>query len=139
MQDKKKLKLIKQLGIQVRKRVKKLNREVLDYELCWNSNLAGGCLMSSYMLQYVLKKQGIKSKLIRGRCRDNYHWWLVIDNNIVDITATQFGVKERVYIIPSDHVQYKPGRRQSAGFGVWPKRMWPPLHVEFFEDIGTLA
>ena len=134
MVTKEKLKTIKQLGKQVRNRIKLFNKEILSYELCRNYNLSGGCLMASYMLQYVLKNHDIKADLISGHYHGSYHWWVTVDDTIVDLTITQFGVKNKVYIT-SNNTGYKVGRYQSKKFGGWPKRLRPPQYEQYFNDI----
>lgn len=125
--------------MQVRSRVKRLNAERLDYELCWNHNLSGACLMASYMLRHALAKHGISAQLVHGKCVGNYHWWLVINDHIVDITATQFGIKNKVFITPKTNTGYVQSKRQSKKFGLWPKQLHPPRHTQFFRTIGATA
>ena len=140
MLEKKKARLVKQLGHQVRDRVKWLNKEKLGYELCWNGNMAGACLMASYMLRYALRKHGIFAELKRGYYRGNYHWWLVVDSHIVDLTATQFGMQAPVYITDNTKNYSEIRRKLKRGrYALWPKRLYPPQYTKFFKNIGTLA
>lgn len=136
MLEKKKLRLVKKLGLQVRERVKKLNREVLGLGLCWNYNLQGGCLMASYMLRYVLDKHGVSSKLMRGEFNGCYHWWIEVDDYIVDITATQFGNRNKVYILKNTSVRYVGKQHRSLKFQRWDREFWPTRYHKFF---GVLA
>lgn len=134
MLEKKKLRLIKNLGNQVRNRVKELNSGVLEYELCWNYNLAGGCLMASYMLCYVLRNHGIKSVLIQGQFKNDYHWWITVDDCVIDITATQFGKFPKVYTTEND-TRYKRSKTKPGRYALWPRRLHPPQFRKYFTDI----
>lgn len=78
--------------------------------------LLGGCGIASYLLQRTLARLGVKSTLVMGRyyldgyaCRDlrweeyvdkdrTNHCWLRVENQIIDLTATQFGAEDRVAV-----------------------------------------
>ena len=65
----------------------------------YNNNLNGACGIASYYLMMVAKKQDIYVTLCYGYF-DNYfsHWWITYCENTYDLTATQFDVKDKVYI-----------------------------------------
>jgi len=92
--------------------------------------------MASYMLNRVLTKHGIPSKLIKGNYNGMYHWWVVVDNFVVDITATQFGMKDRVYITRASNKKYVGKEHQAKTFAQWPKRLWPTKFVSYFRGIS---
>lgn len=92
--------------------------------------------MASYALQHVLRRHGVDSTLMKGKYKGCYHWWLVIDNVIVDITATQFGIKDKVYITHKNSLRYKGREHKAKSFAMWPRRLWPTKHITFFRGIS---
>lgn len=64
-----------------------LNHPKVRKHFC--DNLGGCCAIASARLHVELKKNNINSKI----CLNNNHCFLIVDTNIVDITATQFGSK----------------------------------------------
>jgi len=69
------------------------NKKPFAYE----SDLCGLCAIASAKLHKELKKQKIASEIHIGYG----HVFLVVENHIVDVTATQFGLKEKVVIKPN--------------------------------------
>ncbi len=57
--------------------------------------LDGACGYASYGLYKVLPA----SEIVKGTYDGWDHIWVEFDNKIVDVTATQFGVYSKVYII----------------------------------------
>lgn len=68
----------------------------------FSKDLCGACGLASYTLYNKLTQLDIESSLIFGyfKKETNSHCWVEIDDYIIDITATQFGVKHGVYVLP---------------------------------------
>ncbi len=72
-----------------------------------SDTMQGACGISSRVLNKVLKRVGIQSEFVMGQWIPwawedlANHCWVEVPrlNIIVDITATQFGVPERVHIV----------------------------------------
>lgn len=72
------------------------------------NNLSCMCAIASYTLVKVFRAKGIRCKLVRGKFDEyNYHCWVETCNKIVDITATQFHIRESVYITSRDNKLYR--------------------------------
>ena len=79
------------------------------------TNLWNWCGVASRALSMHLTEKGIRNKLIFGyfndktRCSeaDENHCWVVVGNNIIDVTATQFGDFPPVYVVPRNSWRYK--------------------------------
>ena len=98
------LQRIRQIASRVRKQCEKFADSPDNHFL---DNLEGLCAIASYILQKELHKKGIDTKLIQGNfleewdepCPDPYnHCWIEWKDYIIDVTATQFGFKRKVYI-----------------------------------------
>ena len=91
------------------------------------SGLGGDCAVSSYTLHKKLNRLGFKSKFVQGHYRMMEHCWVEIDNLIIDITATQFGIKEKVYITRTNDKNYQPTRKRflKKEFKLWPNYQKP--------------
>ena len=63
----------------------------------FKSCLAGMCGIASCVLHQKMLKHGITDVKI---CCNSFHCFLTYDNYIIDITATQFQEKEKVFIKP---------------------------------------
>ena len=72
-----------------------------------NHDLSCMCAVASYTLAKALKKNGIVCKMVKGMFEDDHHCWVEIKNEIVDITATQFGIRNRVYFTNKSNECYK--------------------------------
>lgn len=74
-----------------------------------DSDLMGACAIASYFLMREARKKGIKVELFVGvhnSCDIGQHVWICHDGFIVDITATQFGYDDKIYIAPESHEDY---------------------------------
>jgi hypothetical protein len=69
--------------------------------------LSGVCGIASYSLYRVYREHKYNAKLACGSFKDWPHAFLICDGFIIDITATQFGISDEVYISKSDSVNYK--------------------------------
>lgn len=83
-----------------------------DYDYYQNSNLACMCAVASYVLVKALRGNGIRCWMVWGRFGkwDDQHCWVETKDNIIDITATQFGGFDPVYIVAKPNGDYKMGR-----------------------------
>lgn len=74
-----------------------------------DSNLAGLCAIASFALKKELEKNGYEAQLIRGGFQDAWggHCWVECEGEIIDITATQFQIAEKVLIVPADDPRYE--------------------------------
>lgn len=66
-------------------------------------NLQGACAIASYTLHRTLNNLHIPNRFVMGWFRDKWsndenHCWLEVGEHIVDITATQFGISDKVYV-----------------------------------------
>jgi hypothetical protein len=84
-------------------------------------NLLGACGIASYCLQRVLKRVGIRSDLVMGQYKDNWHnsqhCWVELpySNLILDVTATQFDIDQKVHRSePGDPRYMYQNRNRSA-------------------------
>ena len=82
-----------------------------------NTTLSGLCCTASFALYKTFRHFGYASYVVGGSYRHltSYtafvsHYWLVSGYNIIDITATQFGVRNKVLILPRDTLNYRHGR-----------------------------
>jgi hypothetical protein len=64
------------------------------------TNLCGLCLRSSVQLFLAAQYFGINIQVIGG----DGHCYTMCDGHIIDVTATQFGEKERVLVVPPNRV-----------------------------------
>jgi len=70
------------------------------------------CAIASYCLNQTLKKFKFDSSFILGSFYDNNnktendHCWVLINNSIIDITATQFKIKKRIYVVNEESKIY---------------------------------
>lgn len=58
--------------------------------------------MASFELKEVLAQNDIEANLVKGRVRFKEftlsHTWLEVEGQVVDITATQFNFRQKVFI-----------------------------------------
>jgi len=74
-----------------------------EYDFHHEDNLSCMCAVASYALYKDLLKKGYNSdtvKFVEGDFEDEYcgHCWIEIEGFIVDVTATQFGIENEIYI-----------------------------------------
>jgi hypothetical protein len=72
---------------------KKLELEYKDSYLI-TKDLCGACFIASFEFADYLWSRGVKVKLVMNE----FHCFLIKDGYIIDITATQFGCKNKVLI-----------------------------------------
>lgn len=76
----------------VREAVQQAARRQSDWD---PSDLAGGCGAASYALTVLL---GPPARFVQGEFRSEYHCWVDYAGQIIDVTATQFGVVDKVFV-----------------------------------------
>jgi len=83
----------------------KIVRQACDFYTekteCVSEDLAGLCHDASCALFGLAKKNGISVEMGESSC----HWFVLLDNMIVDITATQFGVPDKVAVLPIEEAK----------------------------------
>lgn len=91
-------------------------------------NLNYLCLRASVALQRALKQKGYNTTVVQGYA--NYyigpypnHSWLLYKKWIVDLTATQFGLRNRIRIVRANHPEYIVGKQYA--FKRWPEDQQP--------------
>lgn len=107
---------------------KKVRKAYIKYNhkyAYFDDKLGGACGEASTLLYFLLKNNGFNPKFRHGIFdptrsfgHDNSHCWIELDNTwIVDVTATQFGVKNAVYanLIIKDR-RYCPYRVNEYGY-----------------------
>lgn len=73
-------------------------------------DLAGCCAIASYALCKALSAKGFKPEFVCGvESSWGSHCWVECKNYIVDITATQFGIKTPVHIVKIKNGENKTG------------------------------
>lgn len=82
--------------LSIRKRMRKLG---------YRRDLAGACLCSSFLVFLYLKSKGSNPKLIIG----DGHAYCTLYNTVIDLTATQFGIKNAILI--TDINKYERDKR----------------------------
>lgn len=76
----------------IRRRLKKYAKSGLN---SFDPNdLEGACTTAAYLTFLYLKDKKLKPTI----CLASNHAWVELDNLVIDLTATQFGVKRAVYI-----------------------------------------
>jgi hypothetical protein len=68
------------------------------YDYNFDSNYTGSCGIASYILLRVCKKLNLNIRIAEGSYKHYGHAFNVYKNTIVDITATQFGLRKPVHI-----------------------------------------
>ena len=86
------------------------------------TDLEGACASASYVLWKHLRKQGYDADFIMGSYHGFNHCWVEIEDRILDITATQFGVRKKVYTrVLSAAIYQEELRGKDAA---WETRRW---------------
>jgi hypothetical protein len=106
----------------VRKQCEKFanSKEAKGKDFYKYKNLACMCAVASHALLIALKDKGIEAVMVRGKyqkhseCYPEHHCWVEYKDNVIDITATQFEVSKRVYIVKNDIPNYRRMRRIKA-------------------------
>lgn len=92
-----------------------------------STDLACLCGISSWFITRLGNRFDHDINCAMGFFKDNGHCWNVYGLEIIDITATQFGVKDKVHVTRYDDPRYK--RRiwcyTEDAFADWPEEQMP--------------
>lgn len=76
----------------IRRQLERLSKLHSDID---SKDLQGGCLLGSFLVHCYLIEKGYDSYLIIA----NGHAYVQVFDTVVDVTATQFGIKKKVWIV----------------------------------------
>lgn len=117
----------------LRKLAEKARDDLEAYCGMGNPNLHGVCGTASVHLMRLARREGIRVKLCYGLFQKKHwqsHCWIEYDGKCYDITATQFGIWDTVYISnPKNHQIYekhstlKEAMRLIDGWNRYPKKL----------------
>lgn len=68
------------------------------------SDLCGLCYDSALTLMHLAKQQGIGGVRI-GECCERFHWFVLLDDTVIDMTSTQFQSTEKVDVLPLEQAE----------------------------------
>jgi hypothetical protein len=72
--------------------------------------LGGRCHLASRVLYKEARKSGLKVKMCTGWFENDFsaggHCWIEFEGKIIDITATQFGIKDKIFITDVNDSRY---------------------------------
>ncbi len=97
---------------QIEEHVKVYSTDINPNDLC------GACGIASWLLTKVCRKLGYNAKFVMGVFINNHdafgfttpantHCWVVVnDLIIIDVTATQFGITDKVFVTTVDDKRY---------------------------------
>lgn len=127
--DKETKKKIQTWGLSARESVLDLLVKVPELDDHFDENdLTGACALASYTLLHKLRAENINSKLTIGRwkgARGEHVWVNYLNENkplIIDITATQFNLKNEVHITHNTnkkYLYYTPQPKLKQHFALW--------------------
>ena len=75
-------------------------------------NLTGACALSSYILFLCLKRNGYKTRFVIGKCFGDNHCWVELNQSIIDLTATQFNLFDKVHITKINDKNYLANKKK---------------------------
>lgn len=83
-------------------------RELIDNKLfnLFPLNLKGACAITSYVLFLSLKRNGYRPKFVIGRYLGMDHCWIECNQSIIDLTATQFNLFDKVNVFKTNDIRY---------------------------------
>lgn len=85
-------------------------RLMLEYyaeDADFSKDLSGLCAIASGELHARLKRNGISSTIVLYEGIGYGHCFVEVENHVVDITATQFGEREKVCVKPVEEARAK--------------------------------
>ena len=115
----------------VRKAMEHYSRDLGDDYFISPKDLGGGCGIASVALAKLLIDHGIKAEVVVS----NQHCWVETKKTFIDVTATQFGHKEKVlrrkprdatYI---EEIRFAPTDRMHRTFFPWSKPQKPTNRI----------
>lgn len=128
--------------------------EVLTKNHCTGidpDDLCGACGIASWTLDAIYKKLGVTSEFVMGRFNKNSrfddsrygnHCWVQVGEYIVDLTATQFGISETVYIARISDTRYLPehfGRSAKLRLAKWGDQSQSSYKFALREIVGKVC
>ena len=103
-----------EIARKVRKACEHFASHTTDYDYSGNKDLSCMCGVASWTLARILRNNGIRARVIYGRFDpDGFcdcHCWVRACNRIIDITATQFKVKRKVFVSKVSSRKYEKKR-----------------------------
>jgi hypothetical protein len=86
------------------------------------SDLGGWCSVVSYAFIQALKKENVNATLVSGWYQDGLggagHFWVELEDQIIDLTATQFGQRHKVYVTDKYNSKYDARHRGKTAMRV---------------------
>lgn len=129
-------KTLKTLAKQVRDKLKYF---IFNNNNSFDSNFFCACAVSSYTLWKVLLSKGYTAKFVRGFYQGKDHCFVICNDQIVDITATQFDISEEVYIVYHNDIDYDCVDEDSEALCYlndnWPSDQIPKTYEEELSKI----
>lgn len=134
MKTKQTLKTIRAIAKDVREQCEKFVFSSRSSEYHFGASLDCMCAIASYALYMELQKKGIDTQFIEGTWHEDStdrwgynHCWIEWHQYIIDITATQFGVRRRVCINQNRDNTYKGKRavKRPSRMISWPANQRP--------------
>lgn len=128
-----------EIGMQIRQEVSHLGDLENPTEKAFPPDLETACAVASYRLAKALQEKGLPAVLVQGlffRPQNDWgldHCWVEIAGQILDVTATQFNVKEKVLIVPATDPRFRPIHRGDAALKdltEWPSEQQPWNYYE---------
>lgn len=105
---------------------------------CFNSkNWKRSCLVCSWLLERVYKAHGVDSKLCIGIWKYASHAFVMIGDNVIDITGTQFKLP-KVHIEQLKNSHYKvisSNIETHKDYNNWPCNQTPEHYKDKLENI----
>lgn len=122
------------------KKINKIAKEIRqnlfeEFKLDKNNNLCGFCGIASAKLFQKLKDVNIKTEICLSMMQDGDHCFLLFENFIVDITASQFSLdfqKKFIFSDTKNHPYWKIKKKFKTvnGFKKYQERTgWPEEQV----------
>ena len=119
---------------------KVVRKELIDFvqsKIYFRPNWSGSCLICSWVLDRVYREFGIDSNLCIGRYDNSDHAFVIVDNNVIDITATQF-LRDEVVIEPYQNSDYSilfSGKSVKLDIRNWPTEQTPRAYKPILKKI----
>ena len=107
------MKMVNELGLKIRKGIiAACNKHPDLINQFDKKNLCGACGLASYILKDTLNKRYDKyPDLVYGKYEHAgylwHHCWVEYQNQIIDLTATQFKIFDEVYIVDNKNPLYR--------------------------------
>jgi hypothetical protein len=134
---------IKKIAGAVRLALEDISKDPHVYRYWDLDDFCGACSHSSLVLAGLLRKFGYKSDFVVGwyKYRDdgcgNHCWVETGKGKVVDVTATQFGIKSRIYV-PKTKKRYGVIKKGTSGERYvhqnWDRGAWEPRILKKIKD-----